>query len=55
MVLPDTLNTMKWAKIQLPDPLHKWLRIRAVTNDQTLGEAIVELLQEAMDRESKKK
>ncbi len=37
-----------WIKAEPPDDLLKWLRIRAVTNDQTLSETIIELLQAAM-------
>ena len=45
-----TLDTMKWVKAELPDELHKWLRIRALTNDQTLAETIIELLESAKER-----
>lgn len=44
-----TIDTKKWIKAELPDALHKWLRIRALENDQTLSETIIELLTEAME------
>lgn len=45
---------MRWVKAQLTDELHKWLRIKAATDDVTISEAIVTVLQEAHDREKKK-
>ena len=48
-----TLDTMKWVKAELPDELHKWLRIRALKNDQTLADTIIELLEAAKDLEER--
>jgi macrodomain Ter protein organizer (MatP/YcbG family) len=42
----------KWIKAELPDELHKWLRLRAVERDQTLSETIIELLQQAKEADN---